>query len=347
MSERMRFNCQSISSAGIRLGEVSLGSNFKAKTPSVFVTTSRLTVPHMTLERFRKVVFPEGPENSLIAGVQIFVDKLYETPALVDSADLPNAHQFANLQGFPLVLALEPEHKEKLQNGPDFITVSNTSGAYKVKIESFAGLASKLQPDIMILPADRISSGAPPKHVTKAINRTKSYIEQFMAKFKLDRPLIRPCLSKDDLPSQDHFGTLLVNMDESDLERVSNLPENILRFARGPFNPEEIFAMAKKGIDIFDTSYVDQITNRSQALILQSNLPDQIGFELIELSEDKYFEDLEPIIADCGCLACSDLVTKSYIHHLIKTQEMLAKVHLQAHNLHQFLRVFEHIRSIE
>src|SRR5690606_21956928 len=125
----LTFTLKKVATNGVRLGEIALGS-FKASTPSVFVNTSRLAVPHTTLDRFRKIAIPEGQESSRIAGVQVYADKLYENPKLVACEDLPNVHKFAVLQDFPVIMALESASEpfdDKKKNGAGFITVHNTS----------------------------------------------------------------------------------------------------------------------------------------------------------------------------------------------------------------------------
>jgi hypothetical protein len=344
--DRMQFALKSIKSAGIRIGEVKLGS-YSAATPSLLVSTSRLAVPHTTLDRFRKIVLPPG-KSPRIVGIIAYADKLFENPKLIQCASLPSLKTFARLEEFPVFLGLESgndEGVEKLKNGKDFITVTNTAGACKVPIQKFSELCQTLQPDVLVLPHDRVSPSAPPKHFMKAIARSREYINQFKT-LSTSRPLTMSPLLCGEKLNTDSFASVLINIDESNVkDSLKTVPENELRYARGPYTPVQIVAMVQEGVDLFDTSYVDLITSQHKAVLIDFSKENLGEFNLLNLENESYFEDLEVLDLGCGCLPCSDQVTKSYIHHLVKTHEMLATVHLQAHNLHQFVKLFEAIRT--
>ncbi|XP_068210253.1 queuine tRNA-ribosyltransferase accessory subunit 2 isoform X2 [Palaemon carinicauda] len=62
------------------------------------------------------------------------------------------------------------------------------------------------------------------------------------------------------------------------------------------------------------------------------------------LKEESNFELMEPLLEGCACYSCKNF-TRSYIHHLVKVNEMLAPVLLMIHNLHHWNTFFESIRS--
>lgn len=342
--EQMQFTIKR-TSGGMRVGEILLGK-YRAKTPNVLVSTSRLTVPHTTLDRFRKIALAGG--EARVAGVITYTDKFFENPKLVASDLLPAIHKFGALEEFPVFLGLESGLDvgvEKLNNGKDFVTVTNTSGACKVPIKALAELCNKLQPDVMIYPHSRVTVSAPEKHLNRAAQRSAEYIKIFAEHFKGNVRMMEPVLRGDS--SMDVFGRMFVNIEEATVaSRLGEVKDTDgLRYAPGMFTPTQVVQLIRSGIDLVDTSFVDHITNQHQALIVDTS-SDKFGeYVLLSLEKDEYFEDLEVIQKGCGCLACSDAVTKSYIHHLIKTHEMLTTVHLQAHNLHQYLLLVEALRS--
>ncbi len=69
-------------------------------------------------------------------------------------------------------------------------------------------------------------------------------------------------------------------------------------------------------------------------------LPEQ-EFQL-NLSAEYFKEDLSPLVSGCSCYACRKH-TRAYVHHLLATKEMLAKVLLVGHNLHHYQVFFESI----
>lgn len=340
----MNFSVKQLNKS-MRIGELMLGT-YKASTPSVLVSTSRLAVPHTTLERFRKMVQPGA--NARIAGVISYTDKMFENPKLVKSDNLSTIQKFGSLQDFPVFLGLESgldAGVEKLNNGKEFVTVSNTSGACKVMIKDMAELCNKLQPDAMVYPHARIFVSTPEKHLNRASQRTAEYIKIFSEHFKASSKMMEPMLRGDS--SMSVWGRMFVNLDESNVEaRLAELKDSEgLRYAAGMFSPMQVVQLVRAGIDLVDTSYVDYVTNQLQALVIDFT-PENLGeFKLIPLEKEDYFEEISVINEDCGCLACADSVTKSYIHHLIKTHELLATVHLQAHNLHQYIKLLEALRA--
>lgn len=328
----MNFSLKSVTAAGVRFGEIQLGA-YKAVTPSVFLNTSRLAVPHTTQDRLKKIIIPNGPEVARVAGIQVYADKLFENPKLIKS-HIPDVHQFACLRGYPVILGLESGEVIMGNNGSDFVTVNNHSGACKVPIKDYKELAGKLQADAEIVPYERLAASAPPKHLAKALKRNQAYATIYGSSGK---PTFVPIYNGDASASKNISFALLVNFDEQssiDLEAAS------LRYARGMYNPKQLVQMIKAGVDVFDTSYVDHISDQHKAIMIDF---DNLGeYTLLDLGDEEYFEDLT--VMDCDCLACTDKVTKSYINHLIKSHEMLATVHLYAHNLHQYLKFFETIR---
>ncbi|KAK7072680.1 Queuine tRNA-ribosyltransferase subunit qtrtd1 [Halocaridina rubra] len=66
-------------------------------------------------------------------------------------------------------------------------------------------------------------------------------------------------------------------------------------------------------------------------------------FEM-SLKDESNFSVTEPILVGCQCYTCKNF-TRSYIHHLVNVNELLAPVLLMIHNLHHWTKFFESIRS--
>ncbi|KAH9502771.1 hypothetical protein Btru_069749 [Bulinus truncatus] len=62
-----------------------------------------------------------------------------------------------------------------------------------------------------------------------------------------------------------------------------------------------------------------------------------VGFH-IDLNNPKYAEDFTALLPGCSCYTCSNF-TRSYIHHLLNTKELLAYVLLTMHNFHQYFEI--------
>ncbi|CAM9826311.1 unnamed protein product [Discosporangium mesarthrocarpum] len=72
---------------------------------------------------------------------------------------------------------------------------------------------------------------------------------------------------------------------------------------------------------------------------------DQIPQEwTLNLQDLAFSEDARPLMVGCTCPCCSSH-SRAYVHHLLKTKDLLAQVLLQAHNIHHYLRFFQAIRE--
>ena len=115
----------------------------------------------------------------------------------------------------------------------------------------------------------------------------------------------------------------------------AELPENKSRHLLGIGEPEDIFVGAAAGIDTFDC-VVPTRKGRTGSVYTHT------GSILIRNAE--YKEDFSPIDPDCDCFVCKQF-TKSYIHHLFRTGEMLGPVLATAHNIRFLTRLTENIRQ--
>ncbi|KNC75923.1 hypothetical protein SARC_11563 [Sphaeroforma arctica JP610] len=64
----------------------------------------------------------------------------------------------------------------------------------------------------------------------------------------------------------------------------------------------------------------------------------------LSLYDSVFSNDHTPLLPGCKCFACQHH-TRSYLHHLLLTHEMLAQVLLMMHNMHHYWVFFESIRA--
>lgn len=113
-------------------------------------------------------------------------------------------------------------------------------------------------------------------------------------------------------------------------------------------NLSQILDAARNGVTTIGSSLPVTWARSYKALNLSLSSParSQEGQNMdsdgcIDLSNEMYCRDANPILPGCQCLSCADnRYTKAYIHHLIKANEMLAQILLFGHNLHQKLVLF-------
>lgn len=141
--------------------------------------------------------------------------------------------------------------------------------------------------------------------------------------------------------------------DEDTIKKLNSslqcLPKDKARVVTGYLHPVAVINVILSGVDICDTSYTYQVTERGAALsfpYLMTQKPPAADrmFEL-DLKDPKYADQFTPILDYCDCYTCSNNFTRAYIHHLLNTKELLSPVLLSLHNLHHYLRFFERVRD--
>ncbi len=101
------------------------------------------------------------------------------------------------------------------------------------------------------------------------------------------------------------------------------LPVDRPRYLMGVGKPDDLVGAVERGIDMFDCVLPTRSGRNGQAFTW--NGP-------INLRNAKFAEDQEPIDAASDCAASRDY-SKAYLHHLIKSREMLGAMLLTEHNL--------------
>ncbi len=120
------------------------------------------------------------------------------------------------------------------------------------------------------------------------------------------------------------------------LELVNKeLPEDKPRHLLGIGEPEDLFIGAAAGIDTFDC--VIPTRKGRTGSIYTRNGP-------IIITNEAHKEDFTPLDASCDCFVCKDF-TRSYIHHLFRSGEMLGPILATAHNIRFLTRLVEKIRQ--
>nr|XP_022325988.1 queuine tRNA-ribosyltransferase accessory subunit 2-like isoform X2 [Crassostrea virginica] len=136
-------------------------------------------------------------------------------------------------------------------------------------------------------------------------------------------------------------------------EMFQILPEEKPRLMHAVWSPDRVVLALELGIDIFDSCYPWLVTEHGKALVFsfsfdknpendkEHNLTE--GFE-ISLKDKSMMEDFRAPLPGCSCYTCRSF-TRSYIHHLLNTSELLASVLLMIHNFHHYFEFFEALRS--
>ncbi len=113
------------------------------------------------------------------------------------------------------------------------------------------------------------------------------------------------------------------------------LPADKPRYLMGVGTPENLVAAVHYGIDMFDCVLPTR-NARNGWLYTQTGV--------VKIRNAQYEFDTRPIDAECGCSTCKQF-SRSYIKHLLKTNEMLGARLATIHNLYYFLHLMQSMRT--
>ena len=139
------------------------------------------------------------------------------------------------------------------------------------------------------------------------------------------------------------IGGLSVGEPKEEMDKVVDhiaprMPEDKPRYLMGVGTPLDIVKAVQLGVDMFDC--VIPTRHARNGYLYTSK-----GIVKIRNSENK--NNLEPLDENCSCYTCSKF-SRSYLHHLDKTKEMLGSTLQTIHNLHYYLSLMRNLRlSIE
>ena len=116
---------------------------------------------------------------------------------------------------------------------------------------------------------------------------------------------------------------------------VSMLPEDRPRYLMGVGKPDDIVEAVVRGIDMFDCVLPTRSGRTGQAFTADGPL---------NLRNARFAEDTDPIEPGCPCPACTRF-ERAYVHHLVKSGEILGAMLMTQHNLWFYQRVMEGLRN--
>ena len=146
-------------------------------------------------------------------------------------------------------------------------------------------------------------------------------------------------IAKLDLPGY-AIGGLAVGESHEEMYHILDVvlphaPEDRPRYLMGVGTPSNIIEAVARGVDFFDCVIASR--NARHAFIFTKN-------GTMNLLNQKYETDPEPIDNTCGCPACKNY-SRAYIRHLFKAKEMLGMRLCVLHNLYFYNHLMEDIRT--
>jgi queuine tRNA-ribosyltransferase len=113
------------------------------------------------------------------------------------------------------------------------------------------------------------------------------------------------------------------------------LPSDKPRYLMGVGKPDDLVEAVLRGIDMFDCVLPTRSGRTGQAFTADGP---------INIRNARFAEDLEPIEQDCPCPACTTF-SRAYVHHLVKSGEILGAMLMTEHNLWFYQRLMQAMRD--
>tara|TARA_B100002019_G_C21235141_1_gene582284 strand:- start:91 stop:1206 length:1116 start_codon:yes stop_codon:yes gene_type:complete len=136
------------------------------------------------------------------------------------------------------------------------------------------------------------------------------------------------------------MGGLAVGEHQSDMFKILNettnlLPKNKPRYLMGVGTPSDILGAVREGIDMFDCVMPTRSGRTGLAFTWEGK---------INLKNSKYQNDTSPLDATCDIRDLKKY-SKSYLNHLIKSDEMLASMLISLNNIYFYQQFMREIRK--
>tara|TARA_B100001057_G_scaffold278208_1_gene278477 strand:- start:84 stop:1199 length:1116 start_codon:yes stop_codon:yes gene_type:complete len=136
------------------------------------------------------------------------------------------------------------------------------------------------------------------------------------------------------------MGGLAVGEKQSEMFKILNetthhLPKNKPRYLMGVGTPSDILGAVNEGIDMFDCVMPTRSGRTGLAFTWNGK---------INLKNSKYANDMTPLDNECDIKQLNKY-SKSYLNHLIKSNEMMASMLISLHNIHFYQQFMREIRK--
>jgi queuine tRNA-ribosyltransferase len=116
---------------------------------------------------------------------------------------------------------------------------------------------------------------------------------------------------------------------------VGMLPADKPRYLMGVGKPDDIVEAVRRGIDMFDCVHPTRSGRTGQAFTADGPL---------NMRNARFAEDTDPIEPGCPCPACAKF-ERAYVHHLVKSGELLGAMLMTQHNLWFYQRLMQGLRQ--
>ncbi|MEO1533163.1 MAG: tRNA guanosine(34) transglycosylase Tgt [Pseudomonadota bacterium] len=112
------------------------------------------------------------------------------------------------------------------------------------------------------------------------------------------------------------------------------LPEDRPRYLMGVGKPEDIVGAVERGVDMFDCVLPTRSGRTGQAFTRRGD---------VNIRNARHRDDPRPLDEECRCPCCTGY-SRAYLHHVAKSNEIIAAMLLTWHNLHFYQEMMAGLR---
>ena len=116
---------------------------------------------------------------------------------------------------------------------------------------------------------------------------------------------------------------------------VGHLPNDKPRYLMGVGKPDDLLGGVERGIDMFDCVLPTRSGRNGQVFTPRGP---------VNIRNARHADDSRPLDETCDCPACSQY-SRAYLHHIHRSQEILASMLLTWHNLRYYQRLMQGMRD--
>ena len=116
---------------------------------------------------------------------------------------------------------------------------------------------------------------------------------------------------------------------------IPHMPEDKPRYLMGVGTPSDIVGAVFRGVDMFDCVLPTRSGRTGKAYTRRGE---------INIRNSRHADDPRPLDNQCECPACTDY-SRAYIHHLVKSNEILGPMLLTWHNIQYYQDLMRALRK--
>ncbi|MEM7188368.1 MAG: tRNA guanosine(34) transglycosylase Tgt [Pseudomonadota bacterium] len=113
------------------------------------------------------------------------------------------------------------------------------------------------------------------------------------------------------------------------------LPADKPRYLMGVGKPDDLVGAVQRGVDMFDCVLPSRSGRTGQAFTRRG---------VVNIKNARHQDDPRPLDPDCLCPCCSGY-SRAYLHHVFKSNEIIASMLLTWHNLHYYQELMAGMRK--